>query len=62
MKSTVYLNGNIVTVNDKMPSAEAVLVTDGKIKFVGSKEEALNIAGENVEIKDLNGNTLLPGL
>ena len=61
MKSTIYLNGNIITVDENMPSAEAVLVKDGIIEFVGTKEEALKLADENTVTKDLNGATLLPG-
>ena len=60
MKSTIYLNGNIITVDENMPSAEAVLVKDGIIEFVGTKEEALKLADENTVTKDLNGATLLP--
>ena len=61
MKSTIYLNGNIITVDENMPSAEAVFVKDGIIEFVGAKEEALRLADENTVTKDLNGATLLPG-
>ena len=33
---TIYTGGNIITVNDAQPSAEAVAVKDGKILMVGS--------------------------
>lgn len=61
MSSTIYLNGNIITVDEKYPSPEAVLVRDGKIAFVGSKEEALKLVDDETVEKDLNGATLLPG-
>lgn len=61
MKSTLYFNGNIITVDEKLPTAEAVLVKNGNIEFVGSKEEALKLCDENTEKVDLNGKTLLPG-
>ena len=34
---TIYTGGDIVTVNDKQPSAEAVAVKDGKILAVGAR-------------------------
>jgi predicted amidohydrolase YtcJ len=40
---------------------EAVVVKDKKIAFTGSMQEALNHAGSNPAIQDLNGRTLLPG-
>ncbi|MGL5380137.1 amidohydrolase [Clostridium sp.] len=61
MKSTLYFNGNIITIDEKTPSAECVLVKDGIIEFVGTKEEALKLCDENTEKKDLDGKTLLPG-
>ena len=41
----LFLHGNIYTVNDKQPQAEAIAVKDGKIIFVGSNADAANIAG-----------------
>ncbi len=33
---TIYTGGDIVTVNDRQPAAEAVAVKDGKILAVGA--------------------------
>ncbi|MCZ6831183.1 MAG: amidohydrolase [Gammaproteobacteria bacterium] len=58
----VFVNGDIVTVNAAQPTAEAVAIRAGKIFAVGSRDSVLASAGENAELKDLGGNTLLPGL
>lgn len=58
----IYVNGNILTMATKDPSyAEAIAVEDGKIAFVGSKDEALKLKGETTKLIDLQGHTLLPG-
>ena len=60
--STVYFNGDILTMEGETPKyVEAVVVKDKKIAFTGSMQEALNHAGSNPAIQDLNGRTLLPG-
>jgi predicted amidohydrolase YtcJ len=58
----VFLNGEIITVNERQPIAEAVSVREGRILAVGDREQVLEQAGENAEIVDLKGKTLLPGL
>mgnify|MGYP003347002831 FL=1 len=61
-KATVYYNGDIVTMEgDTATYAEAVAVKDGRILFVGAKDEAMKQAGEGHEMVDLQGKTLLPG-
>jgi predicted amidohydrolase YtcJ len=58
----IYFGGDILTMEgDSAQYAEAVLIRDGKILFVGTKEEAINTAGENPELINLKGQTLLPG-
>ena len=59
--STVYYNGDILTMKGDSPSyAEALVVQEGRIAFVGNKEEALNIHPK-ADPYDLKGRTLLPG-
>jgi predicted amidohydrolase YtcJ len=56
------MGGDIVTVDDKKPTAEAVAVKDGKIIAVGTRaevEKALN--GPATRVSDLAGKTMLPG-
>ena len=59
--TTIFTNGDIVTVNDAQPSAEAVAIRAGKILAVGTREAVLAEAGDNIELRDLRGHTLLPG-
>ena len=40
MKIRVLLNGKFFTANEKMPWAEAVVLHDNKIAYVGTDEEA----------------------
>ena len=58
---TIYLNGEIITVDDQQPMAEAVAVRDGIIIAVGSEADVLTLRGETTEVADLGGNTLVPG-
>jgi adenine deaminase len=42
----VFKNGNIYTVNEKQPRAEAIAVKAGKIVFVGSDQDAKAYEGK----------------
>jgi predicted amidohydrolase YtcJ len=53
-------NGNIYTLNEKKPHAEAVAVKKDRIVFVGSDEEAKKFHAQRVI--DLHEHTLVPGL
>lgn len=60
--STVYFGGDILTMeSDSTTYAEAVVVQEGKILFVGTKAEAMEQAGEGHTMVDLKGQTMLPG-
>jgi predicted amidohydrolase YtcJ len=56
----LFFNGNIYTVNEKTPHAEAVAVKKDRIVFVGSNGEAKRFHA--ARIVDLGGKTMLPGL
>ena len=56
----LYYNGNIITMNDVQPKAEAVLLEDGRIVAVGSTAELME-QKENASLMDLDGATVLPG-
>ncbi len=58
----VFKNGNIYTVNERQPTAEAVAVKGDRIIFVGSNRETQNYVGKNTRVVDLNGKTLVPGM
>ena len=58
---TIFSGGDIITMDDKAPSAGALAVTDGKILAVGSKADVERTAGSGTTFVDLAGKTLLPG-
>jgi len=60
-KETVFYNGTVITMDDDLPLAEAVLIQDEIILSVGSNKEILNLTGEEADKIDLQGRTLLPG-
>ncbi|MCK4517116.1 MAG: amidohydrolase [Spirochaetaceae bacterium] len=61
MGSTIYVNGQIVTVDENLPGAEAVVVKNGRIVYVGSRERALTHKAGGTRIVDLEGKAMLPG-
>jgi predicted amidohydrolase YtcJ len=56
----IYFGGDIVTVNDSMPSAEAIAIKDGKIIAVGSRADVEKEKGDSTRMIDLAGKTLMP--
>ena len=58
----VFKNGNIYTVNEKLPHAEAIAVKQGKIIFVGSNADVAKYETAGVRVVDLRGKTMVPGL
>ncbi len=60
ISETIYFGGDIITMEGDQPEyTEAVVQQNGKIVFVGSKDEALKNYGDATEV-DLQGKTLLP--
>jgi len=58
----VLVNGNIYTVNEKQPRAEAVAVKADRIIFVGSNANAKTFADAKTRVVDLHGETVVPGM
>lgn len=58
----VLSNGNFYTANDLQPRAQAAVVVDGRITFVGASPDALRRAPPGARRLDLHGTTVLPGL
>ncbi|ENU27802.1 amidohydrolase [Acinetobacter modestus] len=57
----LFYGGSILTMEGMQPKyAEALLVKDGKIVFVGSKQQAERLANSQVQYINLNNKTLLP--
>jgi predicted amidohydrolase YtcJ len=56
----LLVNGNVYTVNEKQPHAEAIAVKGDRIVFVGSNDEAKRFHAARTI--DLAGKTVFPGL
>ena len=59
---TVFINGKVITVDDKNSVASAVAVKNGLIQRVGNDEVVRETIGDLTKVIDLEGKTLLPGL
>ena len=59
--TVVFTGGPILTIDDAMPTAEAVAVRNGVIVAVGSLDAARAAAGRGARTVNLDGRTLLPG-
>ncbi len=55
------VGGNVITMNQRQPRAEAVALKDGKISRIGTNEEIRQLCGKKTETVELDGKTLLPG-
>lgn len=56
----IFYNGRIITYDDKLTEAEAFLVNDENIVFVGANQEILEMKTDETELIDLEGKTVLP--
>lgn len=60
-QAVMYYGGDILNVDaDSAQYAEALVIKDGKILFIGEKNEAMKQAGANHRMVDLQGKTLIP--
>lgn len=57
----IYVGGDIITVNELQPTAEAIAVKGGRIIAVGYRDEVMKLKGKNTGVIDLKGQTMLPG-
>ncbi|MGC2475443.1 MAG: amidohydrolase [Candidatus Sulfotelmatobacter sp.] len=57
----ILYNGNIWTVNDKLPRAQAIAISGGRILALGTDSEVLNLAAGLSKKLDLSGKTVFPG-
>lgn len=58
---TIYFHGDIITMVNEEDHPEALCVDQGKICYIGSKEEAFRLRTEKTQMIDLEGKALLPG-
>lgn len=59
---SIYINGNIYTVDESFSTATAMAVKDDRILYVGDRAGAEAYIGADTQITDLGGKTVLPGL
>jgi len=55
-------NANIYTLDETQPKASAMLIVDGRIIAVGEKNPLESLAHGKLEMQDMKGKTILPGL
>jgi len=57
----IYIDGNIITVNDAQPSAQAIAIKDGLILAIGKSVELRKYKGIKTKVFDLGDKTVVPG-
>lgn len=57
----IYHGGDIVTIDDKHPTAEAIAVKGGRIVAVGTMVDVAKFKGDSTKMIDLGGKCMLPG-
>jgi len=58
----IFINAVIYTLNSESKTANSMAIKDGKIIYIGNEEGSYDHSGDNTEIIDLKGNTVIPGL
>jgi predicted amidohydrolase YtcJ len=58
---TILFNGNIYTVDEAQPTAQAVAIRGDRILLVGSNEAVKALAHDKTEMIDLQGQFAMPG-
>ncbi|MEY2542181.1 MAG: hypothetical protein QOI22_1783 [Verrucomicrobiota bacterium] len=58
----IFLNGNVYTVDEHQPHAEAIAIKKNRIVFVGSNVDTKKLTNDKTRVVDLVGKTVVPGL
>lgn len=58
----IIINGNVTTLDEKNPRAEAVVISKNRIAYVGNKKDALKYKDQSTQVIDARGRTIIPGL
>ena len=61
MKAETIILGNVITMDEFKPYAEAIAVADEKIIYVGSRETAMKLQDDKTTILDYGNNSIYPG-
>ncbi|MEJ8567003.1 amidohydrolase [Elongatibacter sediminis] len=59
---TVLMHGEVYTVNDVQPWAEALAIEDGRIVFVGADADVQSYIGPDTRVINLQGRMAMPGI
>jgi predicted amidohydrolase YtcJ len=59
---TILVNGNLITMDTNLPSAQALAIKNGRILQLGTDDTIRGLAGESTQVIDLSGKTATPGL
>ncbi len=62
LSNTILINGDVYTVDPRIPYAEAIVIEHDTIRYVGTTKEALRYKKRDDEIVDLNGSFVMPGI
>ena len=57
----IFINGEVVTIDQTNRVVESVAVKDNRILAVGSNHETREFRSDETEVIDLHGKSLLPG-
>ncbi|MGE7760346.1 amidohydrolase [Peribacillus sp. NPDC097895] len=57
----VFINGEVITVDQKNSVAEAIAINGNRISAVGTNQEIKVLIGEETKVMDLQGKSILPG-
>ena len=60
MSNLAIVNGNLITLDPDLPTAEAALVRHGRIAHVGTTADVQRAAGDT-PVYDAGGRTVVPG-
>ncbi len=60
--STLYMNANILTLDEQDTIADAIIVTGDIITAVGSEQELRTELDADASVIDLDGKTMIPGI
>jgi predicted amidohydrolase YtcJ len=58
---TIFLNAQIITLDNRRPRARALAIEHGHIAKIGTDQKVLSVAGKDTEVWNLDAATVLPG-
>lgn len=59
--TTVFVGATVLPVDDAFSEAEALAIRDGRILAIGTEADVRDAAGDDAEVIDRTGSTILPG-